>query len=408
MKRRGFLQNTVKFGALSFLPVSWVDLSENVYAEQANDINRFAFLCEPYLQNSSFDGITVMWITSQNSVSWVELVEPDGAVRKISNAAHGLINANVKIAKIRIDNLKAGTGYQFHVFSKEIKVFDPYKIEYGETIQKGPFKFTTPSGLDNEVSFVVLNDTHDSPGNIIDPLSKIDSLGNYDFVVMNGDTFNWYDDEAQILKNLLTPIGTVLSTRLPFLMVRGNHETRGKYARESFNYFDSPENKSYFAFTRGPVRFIVMDSGEDKEDSHEEYSGLVAFDDFRKEEAEWLAKEIKSKEFKKAKFRVVIMHIPPYHSKDWHGNIQCRELFNPLFNKGKIDLLISGHTHRYGFYKPDPATHNYPIVIGGGNSTGKDRGGQRTVIKVIANNKSLSINMLVDDGAVVASYKIDK
>lgn len=61
-------------------------------------------------------------------------------------------------------------------------------------------------------------------------------------------------------------------------MGRGNHETRGSFARQLKDYFFYPEGNYYTAFTRGPVRFVMMDSGEDKTDDNWEYSGLVSFD----------------------------------------------------------------------------------------------------------------------------------
>ena len=41
---------------------------------------------------------------------------------------------------------------------------------------------------------------------------------------------------------------------------------------------------------------------------------------------------------KKPPFRVVLIHISPYHSGDWHGTMHCREVFGPMLNKAKIDF----------------------------------------------------------------------
>jgi hypothetical protein len=79
-------------------------------------------------------------------------------------------------------------------------------------------------------------------------------------------------------------------------------------------------------------------------------------------------------------------------------------LVNPIItgaNKGKIDLLICGHTHRYGTYLADGATHHYPLVIGGGPLESK-----RTIIKVHADNRELNLVMLKDDGTEVGNVKV--
>ena len=102
----------------------------------------------------------------------------------------------------------------------------------------------------------------------------------------------------------------------PFIFVRGNHETRGKFAREFPDYF---HQVGYAAFTLGPVRFVILDTGEDKPDTEPVYAGIVDFDGYRIEQAAKLKLEIESKAFKKAAFRIVMMHIPPRFSGEWHG-----------------------------------------------------------------------------------------
>lgn len=406
IKRRTFLGAVSKAGLLMCLPVP--ALAEAVKSETADPAADPTFIIEPYLQNLTDTGVSVMWITDKPALSWVELIRPGMPNQKIFTEKHGLIESNNRLNKIRIKGLAPGTTYQYQVFSREIREFKPYVITYGDTIQKGPFSFTTASEKENEVSLVVFNDMHDHPENITELMAKFCKTPDYDLVVFNGDAFNWIDDEAQIVKDLLLPAVNVFASSIPFLLVQGNHEVRGKFARQMFDYFDYPDQASYYAFTRGPVRFIVMDSGEDKVDDHKEYGGLVAFDNYREEQARWLAQEIETKAFKKAAFRVVFIHIPVFHSGEGHGTLHCRKLFNPLFNKGKIDISISGHTHRYGTFNADPATHNYPIVIGGGPGHTGRGGGPRTLIKLKASDKLLSLEMLIDDGSVVGSYQLKK
>jgi hypothetical protein len=105
---------------------------------------------------------------------------------------------------------------------------------------------------------------------------------------------------------------------------------------------------------------------------------------------------VQSSAFKKAKFRVVMMHIPHYYSGDWHGTMECRKLFAPIFEKAKVDLFIAGHTHRPGIHQPVAGQHSYPIVIGGG-----PKDGIRTIIKVKATEKDLNLVMIKDDGSEI-------
>jgi len=37
----------------------------------------------------------------------------------------------------------------------------------------------------------------------------------------------------------------------------------------------------------------------------------------------------------------------------------------PLLNRGKVDLLICGHTHHYAVYPTGSEGMNFPMIIGG-------------------------------------------
>lgn len=68
-----------------------------------------------------------------------------------------------------------------------------------------------------------------------------------------------------------------------------------------------------------------------------------------RKKARWLEQQIKKEEFKSVSFPVAIMHVPPYHAGGLTWYMECRRLFNPQLNMGKIDLLIATHTHRSGY-----------------------------------------------------------
>ncbi|MGF1925379.1 MAG: metallophosphoesterase family protein, partial [Bacteroidia bacterium] len=151
------------------------------------------------------------------------------------------------------------------------------------------------------------------------------------------------------------------------------------------------------------VRFVILDTGEDKPDSEAVYAGIVDFDNYRVEQATRLSEEINSKAFKRATFRVVMMHIPPRFSGDWHGPKHCTELFDPLLNKGKVDLVLSGHTHKYAIHQPNPKLNSYPLIIGGGPAEGK-----RTLTKIIIDKQMLKVQLLDDLGREVGTYTSQK
>ena len=363
--------------------------------------NKGEILTEPYLQNLTGNSVTVMWVVKEPSYSYVEYGETENPGKIARTIEDGLVMADNTLNKIHINGLKPGTKYYYKVISKKIKKYQPYNIKYGETLESKIYSFTTMPGNKETVSMSILNDLHNHPGSISNMLQFTDK-NSMDFLFFNGDILNHTDSEVQIVKDMLGVTSVELGSKTPFYFVRGNHETRGVYARELKNYFSSPNDKFYYDFVNGPVHFTVIDTGEDKPDDAKVYAGLADFDAYRIEQQKWFVEKVsKSKAFKNAKYRVVLMHIPFYHSDDWYTTLQLRELFAELFNETGVDICISGHTHKYGVYPPEKSKHNYPIIIGGGPANGK-----RTIINLKADNENLKISMLDDQGKKVGTYKL--
>ncbi|WP_129718255.1 metallophosphoesterase family protein [Pedobacter sp. SYP-B3415] len=400
LNRRNFLQWTALTGGALGLGLSPV---ETIAAAAGQNIETkgHVFLTKPYLQAPEPDGMTIMWLTGRQSQSWVEYQAVGGQKLRAESSVNGMFQINPRIQRIRLNGLKPGTAYSYTVFSKEIVDFQPYKITFGETIQSGPYSFTTPPDDKENVSFLILNDIHDRPASY-SQLIGLNKAEPYDFVFLNGDMFDYQTDEQQLIDHMIAPCTASFASLKPFMFIRGNHETRGKFSPNIGQYFENPGGRAYFSFDRGPVHFICLDTGEDKADDTPVYAGLADYDRFREEQAAWLAQHMQSKAYRKARFKVVLMHIPHYYSGDWHGAMHCRQLFGPLFNKHKIDMLISGHTHRYGIHEPQEG-HNFPIVIGGGPQAGK-----RTLIRFRANPSKLSVEMIRDDGQAVGTYSINR
>lgn len=391
--RRQFLGSVAKIAALGSLNVSPLP---SLAASQSED-NNTLFLTQPYLQSIDATSISVRLITAQPTYCWVEY----GTTGEFNQKAHaitdGLVNAFNRIHEIRIDGLLPGTKYNYRVAAKEILQFQPYKVTYGEVAYSDAYSMNTIDPAAQEVNWLVLNDIHDRPESFRH-LMDLNGNDHYDYVFLNGDMFDYQTDEKQLIDHLIAPCTSCFATQKPMMFVRGNHETRGKFARNLKDYFGGPAGQ-YFTFKWGPVFGIALDTGEDKNDDHPVYAGIVDFDTYRIRQAAWLEAQLQSRAARKAKYRVVMMHIPPFYSGDGHGTLHCRELFSPIFDKYDVDLVICGHTHAYGVYPPVSGSHKYPIIIGGGPKDGK-----RTLIKVKANAQQLSLSMLRDDGAVVGTY----
>ncbi|HWQ52761.1 MAG TPA: FN3 domain-containing metallophosphoesterase family protein [Bryobacteraceae bacterium] len=365
----------------------------------ASAADAFAFSSGPYVQSPLEGSATIVWLTSRNATGWVEYGKVGTAPRRAVASRDGLIDAGGLVHKVPLTGLEPGAEYQYRVYAKEIIEYLPYRPRFGDVISSPPATFRTAKP-GPAVNFLFFTDVHGRTG-MFTELLKANAGRPYDFAVLGGDMLDHLDSHEQ-LRDLLGPVGDAFAGHIPFFWVRGNHETRGRYARELPRYIASPNGHYYYAFDWGPARLVVLDTGEDKEDGNREYSGLADFDAYRREQAAWLAREIRGEQWRKAKFRIVLAHMPfpAVPGKEWHGQLDCYRVFGPLLNEGGADLMLSGHQHQHAVIPPEPGQHGYAIVRGGAwNPEG------RTVIRVEVEADQLRAVILRPDGSEAGRWE---
>jgi len=241
----------------------------------------------PYLQAPSPTAMTLVWTTNNKCVSKVEYgLSADELSNVAVCARHGLIDVNTTLHSIPLDGLRPGTTYYYRASSTEIIKYGPYKTKFGQSV-KSEGRFTTLDPKKGSFSFCVLNDRHDHVPHLRRALGSVRWDG-VDLVFGLGDVMNDPMSEQQIFQNFINPCVEFFAGRIPLVFVRGNHETRGAMARRLMDYFPTESGRYYYSLDHGGVRFLLLDGGEDKADGSEEYSGLVAFEDYLKRETQWL------------------------------------------------------------------------------------------------------------------------
>lgn len=170
----------------------------------------------------------------------------------------------------------------------------------------------------------------------------------------------WKPEEWQ--QQFFDPIGwyTGLASRCPMIAVHGNHDVwskgryRGKYMcpadltkkeRSSGDSDDEEENplivppRYYHAISVGPLRVIIIDANVETD-----------------EQATWLEQELSQPSTQKSPYKIVLTHISPFiefwnpmtwaaGEKSWPEYVRSR--LQPLFEKYRVDLVLSGHQHNY-------------------------------------------------------------
>ena len=339
--------------------------------ESPSSLSKFRFLTPPVIQWSTPESFEVFAITSHPSFCSVKVREKGsgGGFNTVTNQQQGLLDANETFHRITIPGLSPGKEYEYRLLACQIKKFDPYQVQYGTNLNSELFTVSLPRPGEPELRFTVLNDLHKNIPLITSLMGKVETSSTLpQFVMLNGDILSHIEGEEDVAAILNLP--GKYSSEHPLIWIRGNHECRGEFARYMTRYLPMPDGRFYYTFRRGPVQFLVLDCGEDKDDADPEYSGLTDFDSYRLQEEKWFQTIIKSPEWKNAPFRILVSHIPIGHIPGDEERNQ--KFFHPyqkrwakIMNKAGLDLEISAHYHRYYLEEPSDK-RNFPIVIGGG------------------------------------------
>ena len=214
----------------------------------------------------------------------------------------------------------------------------------------------------------------DNHGLVEEALNAANNYGEIDFLILNGDLANNFSEESAVWK-VYELISAITGGNIPVVMVRGNHDARGKYAELYAEYFPTRAGETYYTFRLGNIWGLALDCGEDKEDDHPEYTGLVCCHDFRLKETEYIRKVIleaeKEYEADGAEHRVVICHVPFTAYGEGIFDIE-RDIYGEwvklLREEIKPQIVVSGHEHVWEIYETGGEKDSYgqccPTLVG--------------------------------------------
>jgi hypothetical protein len=337
--------------------------------EQPAANQAFRLLSHPVLTNPQPTSMTVLWATSAPATGWVEYGETESLGQRAAGDGQGLLLYDERAFKVRVEQLKPGTRYFYRVHAVRVDFRGPYDIRRlnDETSRSELYSFVTPNPTADKVRFTVWNDTHETV-ETLRQLHAAHAKDPGDFLLWNGDQTNDISTESRMVDQFLSPGGEPFSAKVPYYYVRGNHDVRGPGARRLPRFTDVPEGAYYYLFRQGPLAGIVLDTGEDKPDDHPVYGGLNDFAAFRTRQAQWLAEAIERPEFREAPFRVLFCHIPLWW-RNGGGCVDGRTKWHDLLVNGKIQLVVSGHTHQPGWLPAESGRPYGQLVAGGPRPT---------------------------------------
>lgn len=315
----------------------------------------------PWVTDMSENAFTVLWTTDIPCQGWVELdngrrIYEDYAGRKLFGTFH----------TVRVEGLSRGAQYGYRVGNRVVDPTNPRRPVFGRDMLSGRYSVTTFDPNRKECRFTVLNDVHMRLDHYAALLDDID-LAENDFLFLNGDIIsagNWTLDS--LVKYEVAPLGPY-GANLPVHFARGNHEGRGSGATLVEKVFPKAEGAPYYyTFREGPVAFLVLDAGETGVANSLALTGERIYEDYLREQMEWVGKVMKEPAFRKAPVKICLIHAPMIDSGDPddfvpHGWMNRN--FLPLLDKAGIDLMIGADLHKYFFIPAGSMNNAFPIIV---------------------------------------------
>ena len=289
---------------------------------------------------------------------------------------NGVRISDTKLQKFTVPMTELDREKTYTLIYREVFSRGAYSCSLGAE-QKLKFNFR-PLEKEEGVNIYHISDTH---GIRIQAINAAGFLGeNIDLLILNGDISSSSSTENEIFLQYDIAFG-ITKGEIPCIISRGNHDLRGGLAEKLAAYIPTENGNTYYSVRLGAYWFLVLDCGEDKEDSHREYSGTVCCHRFREAETEYLRKltERAVDEYNAdgVRHRIIISHVPfEYNNTELCRGERPFDIEHELYTewcgiireKVRPDFMLAGHFHLHEIWdtgKNDDKNIGIPVIIGG-------------------------------------------
>ena len=210
----------------------------------------------------------------------------------------------------------------------------------------------------DEVTFAVLGDNGSGGRNAMDVARAMAATYErtpYGVVLLAGDISYYGDIDQRWNDVFVAPYGPLIDAGVGFELAIGNHEIAEKRSPEAADEIASQlrhlgKPGTYYVASHGPVDVFALDS-----------STPAATGEGAAEQTAWLRDALAAST---ARWKVALVHHPPYSSGRHGSDLRLRAALEPLLVEGGVDAVFTGHDHHYERTRPQRGITYF--VSGGG------------------------------------------
>lgn len=316
---------------------------------------------------------------------------------------NGIMNSISPVHRVSVPMAELDEAGEYTICIQPILERKPYFTECKETQF---FKYSFRPVPKNNIRLYHIADAHN---HIEQPVRAARTFGEIDLLILNGDIID-HSGNPDKFSNIYEMCSLLTEGRIPVVFSRGNHDMRGNFAEKFADYTPSLNRKTYYTFRLGCVWGLVLDCGEDKCDSHEEYGNTVACHCFRQRQTEYIKSIIKDADNEYAadgvESKLVIVHNPftmPSSNPIFRIETDIYSEWSKLLREHiKPDMMLCGHTHAHGIFFKDNWQSNLeqpcPIVVGAEPQKDLFIG-----CGIVINNHKLTVTFTDSDGNTLSN-----
>jgi lysophospholipase L1-like esterase len=356
----------------------------------------------PYLQHPTDHDMTVCLLApTADTTDVIVSLTKDGAPQptEFPAVATAIPNTPWTVWKRRLTGLQPGARHQYQVRYRAGEQPAHTRVHHFHTLAPA-----APS-----LRAIAFNDTHMGTA-VMESLLRHVQPEDFELSLLLGDVLEGSD--RAVLEAWRRYVELLDGANKPIIYVRGNHDTRGAFAKRLAYLFDLPnldparpwgDEQWQFTLRAGPVALLALDTGEDDDDSTPaaSYKNPNLWQQVRQRQASWLPQAIADQTMKSPPWRVLLTHIPLYNSP-W-CSARSRTLWTPVLRDWQPDLALSGHDHQWRPAQPVPQGVPWPSLTGGGPAmSGAEEG---TMMILAADSTTLKVRLIgAKDGRAVTEF----